>query len=340
MERNLALRTSRSKQIVPSLRSLCTTAMKNASRMIIALRFTTLLVSLFLLLAGPAMLAAQEVRANVSVDALQLPVDLQEEVAGFAGELERYIGTTGWYGDGWEGKQLDVTITVGFTESLGDDTYRAQLVFVSQRDIYKSPSPSPMMRVLDPDWTFKYTRNQQFQQNTATYDQITSLVDFYIYIALGLDLDTYGFRAGDELYDRALTISRRGELETSAGRATGWGRKGGGGGFSRFNLITELTNSRYFPIREFLLNYHYNGLDRLSEYPDRALDSLSGYITNLVEIKDRLVSASTLIRMINDTKHIEFATTFKGYRDPTIWARLLYLDPTHQSVYERARDGR
>ena len=197
-----------------------------------------------------------------------------------------------------------------------------------------------MMRVLDPDWTFKYTRNQQFQQNTATYDQITSLVDFYIYIALGLDLDTYGFRAGDELYDRALTISRRGELETSAGRATGWGRKGGGGGFSRFNLITELTNSRYFPIREFLLNYHYNGLDRLSEYPDRALDSLSGYITNLVEIKDRLVSASTLIRMINDTKHIEFATTFKGYRDPTIWARLLYLDPTHQSVYERARDGR
>ena len=44
--------------------------------------------------------------------------------------------------------------------------------------------------------------------------------------------------------------------------------------------------------------------------------------------------------MINDAKHLEFAATFTGWRDPSIWAKLLYLDPSHQSVYERARDGR
>lgn len=285
--------------------------------------------------------SAQEVRATVVVDALQLPVDKQEEVAGLEVELERYVNGMQWYGDGWAGKPIDVTISIGFTESVGERGYRAQLVFVSQRDIFQSASASPIMRILDDGWTFSYTRNQTLQQNTATYDDITSVIDFYVYIALGLDLDTYGFLAGDQLYERAATISRRGELETSAGRTIGWGRDAvGGGGFSRYNLINELTNTRYQPIRRFLLNYHYNGLDRLAAYPERALDSLSSYIDNFVQVKDRLVSASTLIRIINDAKHIEFAGTFKGYSDKSIWAKLLYLDPTHQSVYESARDSR
>ena len=295
---------------------------------------------LFGLLVASDTIEAQEVRATVVVDAQQMPVDRQEEVAGLAAELERYVNTTQWYGDGWAGKPLDVTISIGFTEPVGDRGYRAQLVFVSQRDIYRSATASPIMRILDDGWTFTYTRNQTLQQNTATYDQITSVIDFYVYIAIGLDLDTYGYLAGDQLFERAASIARRGELETSAGRAIGWGRDGGTGGFSRYNVINELTNTRYHPIRRFLLNYHYNGLDRLNEYPERALDSLSSYIDNLVAVKDRLVSSSTLIRMINDAKHIEFAGTFEGYDDRTIWAKLLYLDPTHQSVYEAARDGR
>ena len=89
-----------------------------------------------------------------------------------------------------------------------------------------------------------------------------------------------------------------------------------------------------------MLDYHYNGLDRRTEYPARALDSIVSYIDNLVLVKNDIVSGSTLIRMINDAKHREFADLFRGTEDDSIWPKLLYLDPTHQSVYEEARDGR
>ncbi len=298
------------------------------------------LAFLLLCILAPARSDAQVIRASVSVDASRLPVDVQEELAGFGPELERYLMTTRWIDGEWEQEPVDVTVSIGFTESPSDDSYVAQLFFISQRDIFRSPDPSALMRILDESWTFRYSRNQQLQQNTATYDEITSLLDFYVYIALGLDFDTYGYLGGTPMYDKAAAIARRGELETSAGRTIGWDRDASTGGFSRYNLINELTNARYFPIRRFLLDYHYNGLDRLSEYPDRARDSISSYIDDLVLIKDNLVAASTLIRMINDAKHLEFASTFTGWRDPSIWARFLYLDPTHQSVYERARDGR
>lgn len=301
------------------------------------LTFVRLTPLMLLLVASTA--SGQAIRATVNVDVTRLPVDIQEELAGFGPELERYIATTRWVDD-WDQEPVNISLTVGFSEVLGEGSYVAQLVFVSQRDVHRSPSISPIMRILDDGWSFRYMRNQQMQQNTATYDAITSVIDFYVSIAIGLDLDTYGYLGGAEMYERAASIARRGELETSAGRTFGWDRDVAGGGFSRYNLINELTNARYFPIRRFLLNYHYNGIDRLSEYPDRARDSIVTYISDLVRIKDNLVSSSTLIRMINDAKHLEFATTFRGYHDPSIWARLLYLDPTHQSVYENARDGR
>ena len=284
----------------------------------------------------------QMIEADVSVNSEQLSLDQQDDVAGFASEIERYLEQTDWYDGGeWLGSPIRIAVDVFFTGGRPDGSLSAQLVFVSQRDVHRSGEVSPIMRINDDAWDFSFRRSQVLRQTTAVYDKITGLLDFYVYIAIGIDLDTYGFLAGSDVYSKAQSIARRGELETSSGRARGWGRDGGGaGGFSRYNLINELTNSRYDPIRRWILDYHYNGLDRRAEFPERSLDSIVGYLDDLVRIKNNLVAGSTLIRMINDAKHLEFADLFRGYADPTIWNKLLFLDPTHQSVYEKARDGR
>lgn len=288
-----------------------------------------------------ASLSAQMIEADVSVNAELLSPDMQDDLAGFAGEVERYLEDTPWWRGEWVGSPVRISIDIFFNGARDNGAMTAQLVVVSQRDLYKSKEVSPVMRIFDDQWDFSYGRSQVLRRNTASYDPITSLLDFYVYIALGFDLDTYGYLGGSEMFEEAASIARRGELETSSGRARGWARdETGGGGYSRYNLVNELSNSRFFPIRRWMLDYHYNGLDRLSEYPDRALDSIRSYIDDLVVVKNDIVSGSTLIRMINDAKHREFADLFRGTTDGSIWAKLLFLDPTHQSVYEEARDGR
>lgn len=282
-------------------------------------------------------LAADEVEAVVSVNSERLPIKLREEVAGFAAEFERYVNETRWVGDNWQGAPIQINFNVAFTQGNDDGQFRASIAIVGQRDIYLSDRYSPTMRILDEDWTFKYVRNQQFRQDPVGYDPVTGVIDFYVYIALGLDLDTYGYLGGKEQYELALQIARRGELSVSA---DGWSADEPAGAYSRQNFIRELTNIRFFPLRKFLLDYHYNGLDRLAEYPGRALDSLNKYVSELVRIKDNLVSSSTIIRVINDSKYQEFAEIFTGYADRTIWDKLLYLDPTHQTTYEEARNKR
>ena len=280
---------------------------------------------------------ANEVESTVTINSERLSLALREEVAGFADELERYVNETRWVGDSWEGEPIRLDFTVAFSSGNDEGDFRASLAIVSQRDIHRSDRYSPLMRVLDEKWSFVYVRNQQFQQNAVGYNAITSVIDFYVYTALGLDLDTYGYLGGTEMFERALQIARRGELETSAGRADGWSANDPTGSFSRQNLIRELTTPRFEPLRKFMLNYHYNGLDRLDEHRDAALDSLEVYVTDLMQVKNNLVSSSTMIRIINDSKHLEFAEVFTGYGDGTIWDKLLFIDPTHQSVYEEAR---
>lgn len=298
------------------------------------LRSFCCLIPLALLCATATELSAQEVKALVSVNSERLPIKLREEVAGFGDELERYVNETRWVGDDWQGAPIEINFSVNFVQGTEDGEFRASLVIVSQRDVYLSDRYSPMMRLLDEKWTFRYVRNQQFQQNTASYDPITSVIDFYVYLGLGLDLDTYGYLGGKEMYERALQIARRGELEPTA---DGWSPDEPTGSYSRQNFIRELTNIRFYPLRRFMLNYHYNGLDRMNQYPVKALDSISKYITDLIQIKNTLVSSSTIIRVINDTKHLEFADIFKGYADKSIWDKLIFLDPTNQNVYEEAR---
>ncbi len=288
-----------------------------------------------LLLLWATTAVAQEVEAIVSVNSQQLPIKLREEVAGFGDELERYVNETRWVGDGWQGAPIQINFSISFVQGSDDGSFRANLVVVSQRDIYLSDRYSPMMRVLDENWNFRYVRNQQFQQNTVGYDPITSVIDFYVYLGLGLDLDTYGYLGGKNMYERSLQIARRAELEPSA---DGWSPDEPAGSYSRQNFVRELTNIRFYPLRKFLLNYHYNGLDRRAEYPQAALDSLDAYITELVRFKNTLVASSTIVRVINDTKHREFADIFTGYADKSIWDKLMFLDPTNQSVYEEAKN--
>ena len=69
-----------------------------------------------------------------------------------------------------------------------------------------------------------------------------------------------------------------------------------------------------------------------------ALDSANAYLSDLVRTVDRLVEPTTIVRVITDTKYLEFAEMFTRYPDAIVWKKLLYIDPRHQSFYEAARE--
>lgn len=300
---------------------------------------TTSIGILLLLAMVPTLAVAQEIEATVTMNVDNISSLAQSEVASFADEMKRYIESNRWTDEEWEGPKVKMTFSVYFTGASGDGVYSARLLAGSQRSIHNSENQSPMMKILDEGWAFRYVRSQPFVQDLTRYDELTGLVDFYVYIALGLDLDSYAPNGGNAMYEKAWAIAQRAQVLQSV---PGWSTDGTPGSYTRYNFIRELTDLRYSPLRKFIYNYHFNGLDNISKNRPAALDSINTYITDLVLEKDRLVQPSTIIRVLNDTKNVEYAELFRGYVDPSglIWRKLINIDPGHKQVYDEAQDNK
>jgi hypothetical protein len=297
------------------------------------MKLKTLATACFALLVSTGAARAQEVEATVTVNADQLPASLRDEVAGFADDMKRYVEEMRWTDYEWDGAKVKMNFNVVFS-GYSDGALNAKLLVGSQRAIDKSDGSSPMMKVLDDTWNFPYSRNQPFQRDYNRYDEMTGLIDFYVYIALGLDLDSYNQFGGTPMHAKAREIAQRAQTRSSGGP---WSNQVQSGVFSRFGLIKELTDIRYNPIRQFIYDYHFNGLDLLAEKRAIALDSLNTQLTALVVAKNKLVEGSTLLRVLTDAKHVELSELFVGFHDETVWRKLAYLDPGHATVYEAAK---
>jgi hypothetical protein len=276
---------------------------------------------------------AQEIDATVTVNSDQLPIAARQEVSGFADEMQRYINNTRWTTEPWEGEKIKMTFTVVFS-SANNNSYSARLLVGSQRNINKSEKLAVMMKVLDDAWAFNYVRNQPFIQDPTSYDPLTGLIDFYVYLALGLDFDSYGYLAGTSMYQKAWTIGQHAQIRSDV---SGWSTQTSPGSYSRYGFVHELTDMRFNPFRKFIYDYHYNGLDLLADNRTAALDSINNHLSELVLAIDKIVEPSVILRVLNDAKNIEYAELFTGYGDQVVWRKLLAIDPGHKSVYETAR---
>ena len=298
------------------------------------MKLTLFAPALLAFVLSSTVLSAQEVEATVTVNADQLSGSLRDEVAGFGDDLKRYVDEMRWTEYQWDGERVRMNFNVIFTGYSGG-MLSAKLLVGSQRLIDKSDAASPMMKVLDESWTFPYSRNQPFQRDYNRYDELTGLIDFYVYTALGLDLDSYNLYGGADMLAKAREIAQRAQTRSSGGA---WSTQVQSGVYSRYGLIRELTDIRYNPIRRFIFDYHFNGLDLLARDRAAALDSVSAHLGNLVVAKNKLVEGSTLLRVLTDAKHIELSELFAGYHDESIWRKLAYIDPTHTTIYESARN--
>lgn len=296
---------------------------------------TALLITAWALGFCVAPLGAQEIDATVTINDTQLSIAARSEVTDFAHEMERYLESTRWTDAEWSGEKVKLTFNVVFGGVNPDGVYSAKLLVGSQRSVNKWQNLSPMMKVFDEAWVFGYVRNQPFVQDLTRYDDLTGLIDFYVYMALGLDFDSYAPQAGATMYERAWQIAQRAQLR----QGEGWTTSGSPGSYTRYNFVKEMMDIRFAPIRKYIYDYHYNGLDLLVDGKRSALDSINTHLSDLVIAIDRLVQPSTIVRVLNDAKNVEYSELFVGYDDPEgrVWNKLLYIDPTHKAIYDAAR---
>lgn len=289
---------------------------------------------LALLLLLPVCLYSQELDVQVKVNTEKLPTTNKDLLSNFGQEIQDYLNNTRFTGDNWEGDRIKCSLNVFFDNATDETHYSAQVSITSLRPIYKSNRASLMINVLDNQWNFVYERGQSMYYNQSVFDPLTSFLNFYAYIIIGLDADSYNMLGGSQLFTQAYNITLLGANST---QPAGWEKSTTP--YNRRGLIEDLINEKYRTFREDYFNYHYNGLDIFALGPQdkqKAQDNIAKLIKDLDVLRTKQDIRGILMKVFFDTKSGEIVNYMSDYPDKTIFATLKKIDPAHISKYDEA----
>ena len=288
----------------------------------------------------PAYAAAQELDCDVTITTSQLTTEAKENLSNFEAQIKDYVNGYRWTREDFGNDKIHCSINIAFLGMTSPNHYVAKAFIGSQRPVFKMNQNTAVIRILDDKWEFDYTRTQSMTHVESHFDPLLSFFDFYAYIILGYDADTYkdtheGGKA-TEYFQKAKDI---------ANRAIGSGQIGSGwdinaqSTYTRGQLIEELTNPKFQSVRDEIYQYHYHGLDLFYKDDGKARKNILAAIEKLARFQKKINQPVLLVRTFFDTKYLEIADKFSGMQsdDPQIFDKLEQIDPMHIQAYENAK---
>lgn len=276
---------------------------------------------------------AQEINASVNINDSKISSSSTDHISDLTEQIEEYINRYDWTDDSFqefERIQCNITITL---QSVDDNyNFDANIVLSIKRPIYNTLQQTPILVISDNNWSFQYPPNSTFTHDKMQYDGIASLLDFYSYVILGLDYDTFSELGGTPHYQEARNIL---EIARTA-NASGWS-KNSGSGRNRYRLINALTSTSYQDYRKGLYQYHRLGLDQFLESPKDARQEILNALENIREAR-RSTTRNYLFDILFSSKYKEMVSIFIDAEVDTrleAYDLLTETDQSHSSEYEK-----
>ncbi|WP_225859984.1 MULTISPECIES: DUF4835 family protein [Chitinophaga] len=227
---------------------------------------------LFLLLmaAMPVRMLAQEIRANVTVQAAQVIGADRKVFTTLQTALKEFLNNRRWTDDSYApSERIECNFLLNVTENVGGNTYKAKLTVQATRPVFNSGYVSSIMNTQDNDVLFRYVEFQplEFNDNRVVGNDplasnLTAVMAYYVNIILGLDYDSFSPGGGDVYFKKALNIVSN---APDGKDVSGW--KPFEGNRNRYWLQDNLLNAKFSRFHEAMYAYHREGLDVMYDDP-------------------------------------------------------------------------
>ncbi|NDE30073.1 MAG: DUF4835 family protein [Flavobacteriia bacterium] len=219
-------------------------------------------------------------------------------------------------------------------DAWDNDKFQGNSQLQVTRPVYGSNYKTTVLQFNDEDVGFNYREfeNLEYQENMNMND-LTTLMAYYVYIALGVEHDSYGLLGGSKYYAKAQNLVN---LMTNK---PGWNQGDGKGFRNRFYLAENLNSPRFKEFRELNYQYHRDGLDQFYEDPIKGRKKITESLQKISETAQTNRN-SLLQKLFFTTKWPEIVEIFKEgtTAEKTIIVRLLKdLDPTNMQRYEKIK---
>src|SRR5690606_34241623 len=156
-----------------------------------------------------ATVSAQEFLATVTVDYSQVQGSNTQVFQTLQKSLSDFINTTKWTDKRYKiHEKIESNFLIIVTGREGNN-FQARRQIQSRRPVYNSTYYTPILNFVDANFDFEYTEFEELIFNPRKFSgkNLTDVVAYYVYFALGMDADTFQKEGGTQYFNICRQIA-------------------------------------------------------------------------------------------------------------------------------------
>ncbi|MGM0532408.1 MAG: DUF4835 family protein [Bacteroidota bacterium] len=277
---------------------------------------------------------AQELRCNVQILSSQIQGTNKQVFKTLQEDVYEFMNTRMWTEDEFANEErIECKILINLEDRSGDQ-FSGSLTVSSRRPVFNSSYNTALFSYKDDDIQFRYEENESLEFDINDFkSNLTSILAYYAYIMIGLDYDSFELKGGTPHFQRAQ------QIVSNAQNAEGSGWKASESRRNRYWLVENILNNEYEKVREFIYQYHRQGLDKMHDNVSQSRAGISESLELLQEVhRESPDPQMFFMKLIIETKSNELVNVYSESpmnESERVYEILAEIDPSHSEKYKK-----
>ncbi len=189
-------------------------------------------------------------------------------------------------------------------KEYNDDRIKGDIQVQLSRPVYNSTYTTTLLNFKDTKVEFDYQEGTPLIFNTSTWDSnLTGILNFYAYLFLALDFDSFSPNGGQPYFDKAASIVQMAQSSGEVGWRAFEDTK------NRSAVLSSFTDSNTGMVRDMIYQYHRKGLDEMVTSPDKGRAAITEAIKAIGTVYKN-APMSVALSMFRDAKLDELVNVY------------------------------
>ena len=249
--------------------------------------------------------SAQELNCSVEINSEQIQGSNKEVFTTLKQAIADYMNTTKWTDAQFYANEK-IECRLFFTIKTYDESnlMTGDLQIQSSRPVYNSSYTTTLFNFKDTNVEFSYALNEPliFSENSME-SNLTAILNFYAYMILALDFDSFSPNGGDLYYEKAAAVVR---LAQGSGES-GW--KSFEDAKNRSAVLSAYYDKATSLIRDVIYQYHRKGLDEMVLGANKGRAVITSSLEQLKKVYD-VAPMSVCLSIFKDSKLDELVNVY------------------------------
>ena len=293
----------------------------------------------WLFCCNPATLVAQELQAKITINHAQISGTEKSVFDNLQQTLEQFVNDRQWtHLQFQKNERIQCNFNLQVTKYDKDQgVFTCKATIQANRPVYNSAYTTTLYNNVDENFMFKFAEFDQLEFNEEQIDnQLTALFAYYAYLLIGLDLDSFSPKGGEDVLQRCMNLTNNAQnLDYPGWKAFDNDR-------NRFAIINDYLDGSMEPFRQLQYDYYRKGLDEMANNAERGRTEITTALeTGLKKAKENR-PLSMLPQIWTDYKKDELANIYKGKgtqkEKEAVFEILTSINPSQNKYWDQIKE--